>query len=90
MSSSNRSKALAEKVGKPDFQVRFHHCQNTCWQGELHWLNTGEKISFRSLLELVMLMQEAVEISGEPESEYNIRKWMDYEVESKNAVIRKG
>jgi hypothetical protein len=36
----------------------------------------GEKTkSFRSVLELISLMQEAMEASGSPEADYTLRSW---------------
>ncbi len=62
---------------KPDFIVRVLMRQNASWQGELCWLNSGKTVHFRSLLELIMLMQEAMEISGQPEADYSFRSWSD-------------
>lgn len=75
MTSAGSNKIKEKSTGKPEFQVRLHHRQNCSWQGELYWLNTGEKITFRSLLELINLIQEAAEISSEPEAEEYLRTW---------------
>jgi hypothetical protein len=61
--------------GKPEFHIRIHSRQNNCMQGELYWLNTGEKINFRSLLELVMLLQEAMDACTRPDLENIFRSW---------------
>ena len=63
--------------GKPEFLVRVLMRQNASWQGELHWISTGQTIYFRSLLELVNLMHEAMEMTGEPEAEYSFRSWKE-------------
>ena len=71
-------KTIPQKVlGKPEFLIRLNMRQNATWQGELCWVNDGRKIHFRSLLEMVNLMQEAIEISGEPKAEYAFRSWYD-------------
>lgn len=75
LNSTGINKTAQKATGKPEFQIRLHHRQNSSWQGELHWMNTGEKISFRSLLELINLIQEAAEISSEPEAEEYLRTW---------------
>ncbi len=62
---------------KPEFLVRILMRQNSSWQGEVVWLNSDKTIRFRSTLELVLLMQEAIEMSGEPEAEYEFRSWQE-------------
>ena len=46
--------------GAPSFLVRVHYCQGATWQGTIQWLNTESTASFRSTLELIHLMEEAV------------------------------
>ncbi len=75
LNSAGSNNTLLKSTGMPEFQIRLRHRQNTSWQGELYWLNTGEKKSFRSLLELINLIQEAAEISSEPEAEDYLRTW---------------
>jgi hypothetical protein len=64
-------------LGKPEFMIRLNLRQNATWQGELYWVNADRRIHFRSLLEMVNLMQEAMEISGEPQAESAFRSWYD-------------
>jgi len=68
---------------KPNFIVRILTCRNAGWQGELRWLNGKKKVYFRSLNELVGLIQEAVEKSGpaDPEQEQKLRSWSEDSVE---------
>lgn len=49
--------------------------KNVNWQGEIHWLNHDKKKHFRSSLELLMLIQEAMEKAEVPQAEYEIRTW---------------
>ncbi len=42
------------------FEVKILFRQNTSWQGCLTWLETGQEASFRSVLELVILMDSAL------------------------------
>lgn len=42
------------------FLIRVQYRHNSSWQGHIVWLDTRRTIGFRSFLELVMLMQEAV------------------------------
>ena len=39
--------------------------ENSTWQGQVTWLNDNRTSSFRSLLELIKLMDEVVETGGE-------------------------
>jgi hypothetical protein len=64
-------------LGKPEFLVRLNLRHNATWQGELHWLNADRRVHFRSVMEMVALMEEAMEISGEPKAEYEFRSWQD-------------
>lgn len=64
------------KVSKDaSFLVRIIFRKNASFQGEVHWLDTNKKRSFRSSLELVNLMLNAMEDAGMPESDYTIRSW---------------
>lgn len=40
--------------------------ENATWQGQVTWLDEKETKSFRSLLELVKLMDEVIESGREP------------------------
>lgn len=73
---------LLKQTEKPEFHVKLYFMQNTSWQGEILWINTGKKIRFRSMLELIMIMQEAMEISGEPQMEYSFRSWGEQKEEA--------
>lgn len=42
------------------FQVRILFRQNASWQGSVLWLEGGREESFRSVLELVLLMDSAL------------------------------
>ncbi len=66
---------------KPEFILRVIMRQNASWQGELRWLNSGKTVYFRSLLELIVLIQEAMVISGQPEADYSFRSWQEDSIE---------
>lgn len=42
------------------FLVRIKYRQNTSWQGTIQWLGGKQTRHFRSCLELVMLIEEAL------------------------------
>ena len=46
------------------FVVHVQCHQNATWQGEITWLDEEKKESFRSLLELIKLMDAAVGACG--------------------------
>lgn len=45
------------------FTVSVLFRQNTSWQGSVSWLENGREESFRSVLELILLMDSALETS---------------------------
>ena len=47
------------------FLVHIVENQNDTWQGDVTWLDEEKKESFRSLLELIKLMDMAVGSCGE-------------------------
>ena len=42
------------------FSLRIIFRQNSSWQGSVSWLETGRRQSFRSVLELIFLMDSAL------------------------------
>lgn len=59
------------------FSVQILFRQNCSWQGEIVWFEGEKRLRFRSLLEMITLMDEALnelDISGQ---EYTLRSWKD-------------
>lgn len=56
-----------------NFLISIYHQENQSWQGVIQWLDTGEKIHFRSELEMLQLMQSAVRENSD--SNEDIRNW---------------
>ena len=50
------------------FLVRVMYKQNGTWQGQVTWTQKNEKKCFRSLLELIRLMDSAVQSQEEEET----------------------
>ncbi|NLC78547.1 MAG: hypothetical protein GX683_02310 [Ruminococcaceae bacterium] len=50
---------------KATFVVTVLYRQNATWQGTLKWLEGGREEKFRSALELIKLMDSAVEDTNE-------------------------
>jgi len=66
MSEIEERKKLREQGNlKCTFEVSVKFCQNATWQGQIHWLEKNHKQNFRSALEMLKLMDEAVEESLE-------------------------
>ena len=65
--------------GGPTFLIKIHYRQNASWQGSIQWLEINCTRFFRSHLELVMLMQEAMEKTGCVESEWQFQSWAEQE-----------
>lgn len=53
---------------KQTFIVEVIDHQKSTWQGQVHWVQGNKKMSFRSVMELLHLMDSAIdpEGSGEP------------------------
>ncbi len=66
-----------------NFLISIYHQENHSWQGVIQWLDTGEKIHFRSELEMLQLIQSAVRENSETKEE--IRNWN----ESQNIKLAK-
>ena len=57
------------------FLVEIKFRQNNCWQGTVQWLEGQKTCSFRSMLELLRLMDEALEKTVAPEDKQETRSW---------------
>jgi hypothetical protein len=67
-------------LGGETFLIRIQFRDNSTWQGTICWLN-GEKCqTFRSLLEMISLIKEAVEMDGSNDAE--LRTWENAEESS--------
>ena len=42
------------------FEVSVKFMQNNTWQGHIHWIEKNKKQNFRSVLEMLRLMDEAL------------------------------
>lgn len=55
---------------KPTFIIRVQYRQNASWQGSVQWVERGMKRNFRSTLELIKLMDEAIS-DGEDDASWD-------------------
>ena len=60
------------RLGGTSFLVTIRQTENMNMQGVIHWLDTNQKVGFRSTLELLSLMAQA---SGHEQSKSDTRKW---------------
>lgn len=49
------------------FIVRVQHRQNSSWQGRITWMEQDKTIQFRSVWEMIKLIESAVDTVSEPE-----------------------
>lgn len=49
-----------EKKQTGTFVVHVKHCENATWQGEVTWAEENRKKQFRSALELIKLIDSAL------------------------------
>ncbi len=61
------------------FLIKINFRQSASIQGEIEWLNQDRKQvrSFRSFLELVTLISDALETIGYPDAEYSFKRWRE-------------
>ena len=45
---------------KGTFEISIKFMQNSTWQGQIHWVEKNQKQNFRSALEMLKLMDEAL------------------------------
>jgi len=61
--------------GGSNFLISINRRENQSWQGYIQWLDTGDKIHFRSELELMQLISEAVSMNAN--EDYKLRSWKE-------------
>jgi hypothetical protein len=45
---------------KGTFEISVKFMQNSTWQGQIHWVEKDQRQNFRSALEMLKLMDEAL------------------------------
>ena len=61
--------------GGTNFLIRIQYQQYSSWQGTIQWLELNETLSFRSMLEMIHLMEEALSIHTKEDWEKKFRHW---------------
>jgi len=54
------STQIGRKNPANSFEITVRFMQNSTWQGEISWLQKNKSQNFRSALEMIMLMDEAL------------------------------
>ena len=54
-----------EKKKDGTFVVHVNKCENGTWQGQVTWADRDEKLSFRSAMELMGIIDAALEADDE-------------------------
>ena len=72
-----KDEALLSKHGDlGTFIVRVQHRQHSSWQGRITWMEQDKTISFRSVWEMIKLIENAVDtVSGEEEEDEETQNW---------------
>ena len=64
MSVIENNYRFGNKGEQASFILHVQFRQNSSWQGVLHWMEANKKVSFRSALELIRLIDGANNIDG--------------------------
>lgn len=71
--------ALLSKHGDiGTFIVRVQHRQNSSWQGRITWMEEDRTLQFRSVWEMIKLIESAVDMVSKQENESE-ESWFDTE-----------
>ena len=62
--------------GGTNFLIRIQFRQNSTWQGTIQWLEENKTLPFRSVLEMLHLMEEAVENHAVQDRQRQLRTWI--------------
>ena len=57
------------------FIIRVQHRQNSSWQGRITWVEKNQTMLFRSVWEMIKLMESALDSVSPPEEPENALTW---------------
>jgi len=63
------------KTADSSFLIKIKYRQNSSWQGTVQWIETGKTQNFKSCLELIRLMDIAVN-SGKDNKDNEENNWI--------------
>ncbi|GLI50021.1 hypothetical protein TSYNTROOL_01070 [Tepidanaerobacter syntrophicus] len=61
---TNDDKSIKQTASTTTFVIKVLYCENASVQGYIQWLEDEKTVPFRSLMELIHLMEEALEKEG--------------------------
>lgn len=61
------------------FLVRVQHRQNSSWQGRVTWMEENKTVNFRSVWEMIKLVEEALDTVSEQEGNPREVRWPEEE-----------
>lgn len=61
------------------FLVRVQHRQNSSWQGRVTWMEENKTVNFRSVWEMIKLVEEALDTVSEQEGNPREARWPEEE-----------
>ena len=59
------------------FIIRVQHRQNSSWQGRITWVEKNQTMLFRSVWEMVKLMESALDMINPPEGQEDSLSWTE-------------
>ena len=68
---------LKHRGSQETFIVRVQHRENNSWQGRITWVDKNKTLTFRSIWEVVHMMENALYEDASPEDIPQIRSWDD-------------
>ena len=75
------------EMNRVSLMVEILFRSNCSLQGDITWLEKNKTRSFRSLLELLFLLQGTCEEPGAPPADYQLRTWCDAEVHDQMEAV---
>ncbi len=70
---------LGHRGKQETFIVRVQHRQNNTWQGRITWADKNKTLNFRSIWEMVHLMENALYEDAAPEDMPQVQSWDEEE-----------
>ncbi len=61
MTKDNNKGKPAQQAGLATFVIRIRHRENSTWQGDIFWAEENRSEEFRSMLEMVHLIDSALD-----------------------------
>lgn len=76
MKSESKIIKTSGSLGGSNFLISIHHQENQSWQGAIEWLDTGAKVHFRSVFEMLSLIDKAILFNTEADQSH--RDWGEF------------